>query len=278
MTILIADDHPLMCEALKKLVAELSADLAVLDAGSLEKARAALAASGKVKLVVLELALDGAPALSALEAMQSAAGDTPIVVLTARDDPATARAVLESGARGFLSKRSPRRVVLEALRLVLFGGTYVPPEALQDDIPALARETAARTVPSRTPRGDDPLSALGLTPRQIDVLALLVQGNSTKEICRALNLAEGTIKVHTQGPHHRDPARPECGEPHPGDLRAHAARDQPLVARLDAPGAFAAAVAPGARERRTGPAAALHGERVRDALNRAPEGVRAAVK
>ncbi len=158
MTILIADDHPLMCEALKKLVAELSADLAVLDAGSLEKARAALAASGKVKLVVLELALDGAPALSALEAMQSAAGDTPIVVLTARDDPATARAVLESGARGFLSKRSPRRVVLEALRLVLFGGTYVPPEALQDDIPALARETAARTVPSRTPRGDDPLS------------------------------------------------------------------------------------------------------------------------
>ncbi len=197
MTILIADDHPLMCEALKKLVAELSADLAVLDAGSLEKARAALAASGKVKLVVLELALDGAPALSALEAMQSAAGDTPIVVLTARDDPATARAVLESGARGFLSKRSPRRVVLEALRLVLFGGTYVPPEALQDDIPALARETAARTVPSRTPRGDDPLSALGLTPRQIDVLALLVQGNSTKEICRALNLAEGTIKVHT---------------------------------------------------------------------------------
>jgi DNA-binding NarL/FixJ family response regulator len=197
MTILIADDHPLMCEALKKLVAELSPDLAVLDAGSLEKARAVIAAIGQVKLVVLELALEGAPALSALEAMQSAAGDAPIVVLTARDDPATARAVLESGARGFLSKRSPRRVVLEALRLVLFGGTYVPPEALQDAAPALARDAQARAVPERARRGDDPLSALGLTPRQIDVLALLVQGNSTKEICRALNLAEGTIKVHT---------------------------------------------------------------------------------
>lgn len=198
MKVLIADDHPLMCEALKRIVAELSRDASVLDAATLEKAGAALGANADVQLVVLEIAIDGAPALSALESLTAAAGEIPIVVLTARDDPATARAVLEAGARGFISKRSPRRVVLEALRLVLFGGTYVPPEALQDAGPvAPPRPGSEPTLPARAPRGDDPLGALGLTPRQLDVLALLVQGNSTKEICRALNLAEGTIKVHT---------------------------------------------------------------------------------
>jgi DNA-binding NarL/FixJ family response regulator len=198
MKVLIADDHPLMCEALKRLVAELSQDVRVLDAASLDQARTALAENADVALVILEVAFDGAPALSALDAVKSAVAATPIVVLTTRDDPATARAVLEAGARGFISKRSPRRVVLEALRLVLFGGTYVPPEALHDAVPAAAsRETAARTVPARGPRGTDPLASLGLTPRQVDVLTLLVQGNSTKQICRALNLAEGTIKVHT---------------------------------------------------------------------------------
>jgi DNA-binding NarL/FixJ family response regulator len=198
MKVLIADDHPLMCEALKRLVAELSQDARVVEAASLDKARDALAANADVKLVVLEVALDGAPGLSALDGMQSVVGAVPIVVLSARDDPTTARAVLEAGARGFISKRSPRRVVLEALRLVLFGGTYVPPEALHDETTAaVARDAAGRAVPARAPRGDDPLVTLGLTPRQLDVLALLVQGNSTKQICRALNLAEGTIKVHT---------------------------------------------------------------------------------
>jgi len=198
MKVLIADDHPLMCEALKRLVAELSQDARVVEAASLDKARDALAANADVKLVVLEVALDGAPGLSALDGMQSVAGAVPIVVLSARDDPTTARAVLEAGARGFISKRSPRRVVLEALRLVLFGGTYVPPEALHDEpTAAVAGDAAARAVPERVLRGDDPLATLGLTPRQLDVLALLVQGNSTKQICRALNLAEGTIKVHT---------------------------------------------------------------------------------
>jgi DNA-binding NarL/FixJ family response regulator len=196
MKVLIADDHPLMCEALKRLVAELSGEASVLDAATLDEARTALAANADVTLLVLEVALDGAHALSALEAMQAVAGATPIVVLTARDDPATARAVLESGARGFLSKRSPRRVVLEALRLVLFGGTYVPPEALREAAPA-AGETAVRPLADRATRGGDQLASIGLTPRQLDVLALLVQGNSTKQMCRALNLAEGTIKVHT---------------------------------------------------------------------------------
>lgn len=196
MKILIADDHPLICEAMKRVVAELSRDATVLEAASLAAACGELAAHPDVSVVVLEIALDRGAGLAALDAVGAAAPDTPIVVLSARDDPATARAALECGARGFISKRSPRRVVVEALRLVLFGGTYVPPEALRG---GAARDTSpVPCADAPAPNaGGDPLEALGLTPRQRDVLALLVQGCSGKQICRALDVAESTVKAHT---------------------------------------------------------------------------------
>jgi DNA-binding NarL/FixJ family response regulator len=86
-------------------------------------------------------------------------------------------------------------VLTEALRLVLVGGTYVPPQALRAVAQAKPNQigTGARPdAPKFTP-----LKSLGLTPRQVDVLALLVQGKPNKLICRTLNLAEGTVKTHT---------------------------------------------------------------------------------
>jgi DNA-binding NarL/FixJ family response regulator len=117
-----------------------------------------------------------------------------VLVLADRDDPATARAALEIGAHGFISRRAPTRVLVEALRLVLAGGVYIPPEALR----AEAAPNRTRTAPPANP---DPSAAasqkpLGLTSRQLDVLAHLVQGKPNKLICRALGLREGTIKTH----------------------------------------------------------------------------------
>jgi DNA-binding NarL/FixJ family response regulator len=77
----------------------------------------------------------------------------------------------------------------------MVGGTYVPPQALR-------AERAPKLEPGVPPANPDapkadPLKSLGLTPRQLDVLALLVQGQPNKRICRTLNLAEGTVKTHT---------------------------------------------------------------------------------
>ena len=99
------------------------------------------------------------------------------------------------GALGFIPKSSPHQVMVNALRLVLAGGRYLPPELM----PELAGDDWA-SVPARaaSPGAPGAVSAetLGLTGRQQQVLALLAQGKSNKQICRALGLAEATVKVH----------------------------------------------------------------------------------
>ena len=193
--ILAVDDHPLTREALARLVAELGPGTEVLEADSIAAAQDRLAMHPDVTLVVLDVALPDSNGIAGLERLLTTRPSVPVLVLSAQDDPATARAVLDAGARGFISKRSPTRVLTEALRLVLVGGTYVPPQALR----AIATPRADQGGGSPAPDAPafTPLKSLGLTPRQVDVLALLVQGKPNKLICRTLNLAEGTVKTHT---------------------------------------------------------------------------------
>jgi DNA-binding NarL/FixJ family response regulator len=192
LKILTVDDHPLTREALARVFAEIAPRVEMIEAGSLASARAQLAAHADIRLVVLDLALPDATGIEAVERLLEASPQMAVLVLSAQDDPATARGALTAGARGFISRRSPIRVLVEVLRLVLVGGTYVPPEALRAAAaPSPARSEATPEAPAAAPH-----KALGLTPRQFDVLALLVQGKPNKLICRALDLREGTIKTH----------------------------------------------------------------------------------
>lgn len=196
--ILVADQEPLVREALTRLAGELEQPAEVLQADCLAAARQVSAATPDLALVILDVVQPDATGIDALQGMLQANPDAPILVLSAKDDPATARAVLDAGARGFISKRSPTRVLLEALRLVLVGGMYVPPEALRAAVGGNGSGHA--TAPTADPNGPlvhRNLDQLGLTPRQRDVLVLLMQGMPNKTICRELALAEGTVKTHT---------------------------------------------------------------------------------
>ena len=195
LKILVADQEPLVREALIRLAAELGEPAQVLEADSIAAARQVGDANPDLALVILDVALPDATGVEAVRRMLQANADAPILVLSAKDDPATARAALDAGARGFISKRSPTRVLLEALRLVLVGGMYVPPQALR----APGGDAAASTPhpDAEGPAMHRRLGQLGLTPRQRDVLTLLMQGKPNKTICRELALAEGTVKTHT---------------------------------------------------------------------------------
>lgn len=192
MKLLIVDDHPLIREGLANVLRELDAQLEVLEAESAEEALALLTRPAPVALVLLDLTLPGADGMSLLEQMRSERPEIPVVVLSANDDRANVLGAIDAGAMGFISKRSPTQVLVNALRLVLAGGVYVPPQALDAGI-AKAPEPVARVPDGKLIR--TPLD-LGLTERQADVLALLVQGKPNKAICRELDLAEGTVKTH----------------------------------------------------------------------------------
>jgi DNA-binding NarL/FixJ family response regulator len=192
--ILAVDDHPLTREGLARVLAEVAPHDEVIEAETLVGARATLAADAEIRLVVLDPALPDGAGIEAIAAIIEARPEVSLLVLSAEDDPTTARAALDAGARGFISRRAPIRLLVEVLRLVLAGGTYIPPEALR----AVAARTLVRDTSCATakPQPAAVHKTLGLTARQLDVLALLVQGKPNKLICRALELREGTIKTH----------------------------------------------------------------------------------
>jgi DNA-binding NarL/FixJ family response regulator len=191
LKILIVDDHPLIREGLVNVLRELDPDVHVVEAEDGREALSLLQHNPDVTLLLLDLVLPDIEGETLLDRVRGARPDVPVVVLSATDDSATVRHAIDAGAMGFISKRSASAVLVNALKLVLVGGVYIPPQALtgasQRASPAAGHESpAASTLASR-----------GLTARQTDVLTLLVQGKSTKIICRELGISEGTAKAHT---------------------------------------------------------------------------------
>ena len=189
MKILVVDDHALIREALRGVLGELWPDAEILDAPDCGEAmRLATASAADLELILLDLGLpdgDGFEILAELRALYPAVA---IVVLSATKDRDSVTRSLDLGALGFIPKSATRAVMMSALRLVFAGGIYVPPEILQRDHDAPSASPVA--VKAVSP------SDLGLTERQVDVLALMMQGKSNKAICRALALAEATVKNH----------------------------------------------------------------------------------
>lgn len=195
MKILIVDDHPLIREALRHVLTVLDADINLIEAQNFADGLAAVADHADLDLILLDLGLpdmDGIEALAELRRRHPAAR---VVVLSASEQPATVMRALDAGAMGFIPKTTSSHLLLNALRLVLAGGVYLPFEVLRqhEGTPEPALRLAAAAS-----QGGKMLTphALGLTSRQGDVLALMVQGKSNKLICRDLDIAEGTVKIH----------------------------------------------------------------------------------
>jgi DNA-binding NarL/FixJ family response regulator len=183
MKILVIDDHPLIQEALKHVLSELDASLELIQAHDASSAHAALSRTSDVDLLVLDLALPGCDGFDLLADLRRDWPDIPVLVLSATYDRTTVETALDLGAMGFIPKTANAHVLIDALRLVLSGGVFVPVE-FSSNGGAFRSGTGKRS------------QELGLTPRQSDVLKLLVQGKPNKLICRDLSLSEGTIKVH----------------------------------------------------------------------------------
>ena len=183
MKILIVDDHPLIQEALQHVLAALDPALEIIQAQDASEAHAALSREPDTDLILLDLALPDSDGFELLGDLRREWPGMPVLVLSATHDRSTVEHALDLGAMGFIPKTANTRVLLEALRLVLSGGVYLPSES-------------GRANGGIRPRAVTRPDQLGLTLRQADVLKLLVQGKPNKLICRDLRLSEGTVKVH----------------------------------------------------------------------------------
>lgn len=200
MKILLIDDHPLFREGVALLLKPLVPDLQTWEAGSCEEAFELLARRGGADLVLIDLGLPGLSGLEGLARLRRDHPEVPVVVMSSADDKDTVLAALDAGAMGFIPKSSTSQVMLGALRLILARGIYLPPSAFlggrapppPSPVPAAPVPAAASPAPVERRPGD-----LGLTPRQADVLHLLLQGKPAKLIGRQLNLSLSTVKAHT---------------------------------------------------------------------------------
>jgi DNA-binding NarL/FixJ family response regulator len=193
MKVLVVDDHALIREALRGVLKEVKGDAAVLEASDCRQAMQLIAEHADLSLILLDLTLPDRDGFSVLAELRERYPAISVVVLSAVQDRSSIVKALDLGALGFIPKSGQREVMLSALQLVFAGGIYIPPEILVcEDLP-LPKPTLTRLAAdtARVTPGD-----LGLTGRQLDVLALMMQGKSNKAICRVFELALPTVKNH----------------------------------------------------------------------------------
>jgi DNA-binding NarL/FixJ family response regulator len=191
MKILVVDDHVLIREALRDLLRELKGEATVvIEAPDARQALLQIEQNRDLELILLDLGLPDRDGLEMLGDLGARYPLVPVVVLSAYHDRDRVMKALDLGALGFIPKSARREVMLSALNLIFAGGIYVPPEVLVRHEPiALPQQAVLATRPIMA-------TALGLTQRQVDVLGLMMLGKSNKAICRALHLAEPTVKAH----------------------------------------------------------------------------------
>ena len=191
MKILIVDDHSLVREGLQAILSRSDLDVQFVEAWDAPTVQTQLQQHADVALVLLDIQLPGMSGMELLPRIVAQFPKLPSIMLSADHAPQTVTKALGLGAAGFLPKVSLSQVLVSAIRLVLAGGIYIPPEALQKPASTPVAATAAG-VPAT-------FESLGFTARQVDVFLLLLQGMSNKQICRQINVAEATVKIHVRG-------------------------------------------------------------------------------
>ncbi len=183
MKILVVDDHALVREGLRQVLKGLDEAVDVLEAPLCARAFELADHHSDLDLVLLDYHLPDMNGLQALQIFGKNHPELPIIMLSGSVNPSVMRQVMAQGAAAFLTKSGLSHELLTVVRLVLDGEVYNPPAM------------AAQVGQSNNGMG----SKLSLTPRQEEVLYLLLAGNSNKDISRALQVSEETVKNHVTG-------------------------------------------------------------------------------
>jgi DNA-binding NarL/FixJ family response regulator len=180
MRALLVDDHMLFSQGLRFLLEDLDPSL---QCDSVTSIAEAVTTPGPYDLILLDYRLPDSQGAQGLQRVLAAHPDSPVVMLSGDSRPELVNELVELGAAGFVSKSADTDTLLGALRTMLAGGVYLPPQAVALRVPQ-AQQAAATSAMAT------------LSSRQRDCLLKLAQGKSNKTIARELDLADSTVKTH----------------------------------------------------------------------------------
>lgn len=204
MRIVLADDHSIVRCGLRHLLSDIDPPPVVEEVGNGDEVRTLFTAVGTAErerpdLLVLDLRMPGMRGLEDVRGIVALAEPTPVLVFSMLDSPEEMRAVLAQGVRAFVPKSTEQRLLLNIIRLVLAGGTYLPPVLGGLERSGAGTAPASMGEPPRFNEGVLDSLPAGLTKRQQEVLRLLAEGLSNQEIGERMGLNLSTVKSHVTG-------------------------------------------------------------------------------
>jgi DNA-binding NarL/FixJ family response regulator len=188
-TALIADDDELVRMALASVLSTELGFQQVIETGSLDEALDRLGQGADVGIALFDLAMPGMESAGSLLAVRECFPDLRVAVVSSSNRRCDILLALSAGVHGYVPKMLGLKEITSALHQILEGSIYVP-VSLAD----VSGEQVPVTI-GPTPTGAAPVH-LPLTTRQKEVLRLIVEGRTNKEIARALDLSLGTVKIH----------------------------------------------------------------------------------
>jgi DNA-binding NarL/FixJ family response regulator len=190
MKILLADDHALIRSGLRCELASLAEAIDFVEAWNADTLLRMFEQHRDLDLALVDLTMPGMEGARTIGTLRSQYPAVPLVVVSGLNDARQVQEVLRAGAVGFIPKSAVGQLVLPAIRLVLAGGQYLPPQMMS----TFEVVETASDAPMRKPAESSRVDAL--SPRQEEVFALMAKGFSNKLIARQLNISEGTVKSH----------------------------------------------------------------------------------
>lgn len=182
--VIIADDHPLFRAALHQAVRQALTNVQIVEASSLETVNQAVAENPDADLILLDLHMPGAQGFSGLVFLRGVNPGIPVVVVSGSEETQVIRRAIDYGASGFIPKSSALETIAQAIKQVIGGEVWLPPEVM-NNLDGISEEEA---------KFAEALSSL--TPQQFRVLSMLTEGLLNKQIAYELDVSEATIKAH----------------------------------------------------------------------------------
>jgi DNA-binding NarL/FixJ family response regulator len=184
---LIADDDEFFRAALKNILVDRLAFDEIIEAASFDEALEFISQRGDTSLALFDLSMPGMASAANLRAVRECFPHIRVGVVSGSNRREDIILALEAGVHGFVPKCLGIGLLVNAIQAVLDGIIYVPPCIA--DLPSPSTQSTPQAILA-------PDASSFFTPRQKDVLELITEGKSNKEIARALKLGEGTVKVH----------------------------------------------------------------------------------